>query len=169
MTDYLTTDTDLTSVANAIRTKGGTSAQLSFPTGFVSAINAIPTGGGGGTWSDVSSSFTVTNDDDSPISGVELAAFSSGDAVMLYVYFDAAALANVTGYSVYIYPSSGLYPSYDGEWNSNWIYGSTTIFDGVDWNAYGFCYQDNPIVASDFDFISSGAVAAIISVAYPMQ
>ena len=46
MTDYLTTDTELTSVANAIRTKGGTSAQLVYPTGFVSAINAIPTGGG---------------------------------------------------------------------------------------------------------------------------
>ena len=38
-------DTDLTSVANAIRTKGGTSAQLAFPAGFVSAIGAIPTGG----------------------------------------------------------------------------------------------------------------------------
>lgn len=41
-------DSDLTSVANAIRTKGGTSAQLAFPNEFVSAINAIPTGGGGG-------------------------------------------------------------------------------------------------------------------------
>lgn len=37
-------DTDLTSVANAIRTKGGTSAQLAFPSGFVSAVQAIPTG-----------------------------------------------------------------------------------------------------------------------------
>lgn len=41
MADYLVTDTELTSVADAIRTKGGTSANLSFPTGFVSAINAI--------------------------------------------------------------------------------------------------------------------------------
>ena len=40
-------DADLTSVANAIRTKGGTSADLAFPAGFVSAIDAIPTGGGG--------------------------------------------------------------------------------------------------------------------------
>jgi len=46
MANYLTTDTDLTSVANAIRTKGGTSANLTFPSGFVTAINAIPTGGG---------------------------------------------------------------------------------------------------------------------------
>ena len=48
MSDYLVTDTELTSIANAIRTKGGTQAQLSFPAEFVSAINAIPTGGGGG-------------------------------------------------------------------------------------------------------------------------
>lgn len=39
---------DLTSVANAIRTKGGTSAQLAFPADFISAINAISGGGGGG-------------------------------------------------------------------------------------------------------------------------
>lgn len=45
MTDYLVTDTELTSIANAIRTKGGTSANLSFPTGFVSAIDSIPTSG----------------------------------------------------------------------------------------------------------------------------
>ena len=37
-------DSDLTSVANAIRTKGGTSAQLAFPAGFVSAVQNIPTG-----------------------------------------------------------------------------------------------------------------------------
>lgn len=38
-------DADLTSVANAIRTRGGTSASLAFPSGFVSAIGAIPGGG----------------------------------------------------------------------------------------------------------------------------
>ena len=46
MANYLTTDTELTSIADAIRTKGGTQAQLTYPTGFVNAINAIPTGGG---------------------------------------------------------------------------------------------------------------------------
>lgn len=40
-------DSDLTSVANAIRAKGGTSAQLAFPQGFVDAVDAIETGGGG--------------------------------------------------------------------------------------------------------------------------
>ena len=38
-------NSDLTDVADAIRTKGGTSSPLSFPTGFVNAIDAIQTGG----------------------------------------------------------------------------------------------------------------------------
>lgn len=44
LVDSTQLDSDLTSVANAIRTKGGTSAQLAFPADFVSAIAAIPTG-----------------------------------------------------------------------------------------------------------------------------
>lgn len=43
LVDSTQLNSDLTSVANAIRTKGGTSAQLAFPAGFVSAVNAIPT------------------------------------------------------------------------------------------------------------------------------
>lgn len=45
MADYLTTDTELTSIANAIRSKGETSAALSYPSGFISAIQAIQTAG----------------------------------------------------------------------------------------------------------------------------
>lgn len=45
MANYITNTTDLTSVADAIRSKGGTSVQLVYPSGFVSAINAIQTGG----------------------------------------------------------------------------------------------------------------------------
>ena len=41
-------DTSLTSIAEAIRTKGGTTDQLVFPDGFISAIEAIQAGGGGG-------------------------------------------------------------------------------------------------------------------------
>lgn len=48
MAEYLTNTADLTAVADAIRAKGGTSAQLVYPSGFVSAIQAIQTGGGGG-------------------------------------------------------------------------------------------------------------------------
>ena len=45
LVDSTQLDSDLTSVANAIRTKGGTSAQLAFPAGFVQAIGDIQTGG----------------------------------------------------------------------------------------------------------------------------
>lgn len=42
--DYLVTDTELSDIADAIRAKGGTSASISFPNGFTTAIAAIPTG-----------------------------------------------------------------------------------------------------------------------------
>ena len=41
LVDSTQLDADLTSVANAIRTKGGTSAQMAFPAGFVSAVQNI--------------------------------------------------------------------------------------------------------------------------------
>lgn len=47
LVDSAQLDTDLTAVADAIRTKGGTSESLAFPNGFVDAIDAIETGGGG--------------------------------------------------------------------------------------------------------------------------
>ena len=44
MAEYLTNTTDLTKVASAIREKGGISASLVYPDGFVTAIQAIQTG-----------------------------------------------------------------------------------------------------------------------------
>lgn len=44
--EYLTNTSELTAVADAIREKGGTSAPLTYPFGFVSAIQDIQTGGG---------------------------------------------------------------------------------------------------------------------------
>ena len=45
MADYVVSDASLASVANAIRSKGGTSEGLVFPAGFVSAIDALKTSG----------------------------------------------------------------------------------------------------------------------------
>ena len=50
LVDSTQLDADLASVADAIRTKGGTSAQLAFPADFVQAIEDIETGGGGNTY-----------------------------------------------------------------------------------------------------------------------
>ena len=44
MAEYLTNTTDLTSVADAIRTKGGTTELLTYPDEFVTAIQAISLG-----------------------------------------------------------------------------------------------------------------------------
>lgn len=45
--EYLVNSVDLKAVADAIRTKGGTSDALTFPGGFVDAVGAIQAGGGG--------------------------------------------------------------------------------------------------------------------------
>ena len=45
--DSAVLDANLTSVADAIRAKGGTSEPLSFPEGFISAVEGIQAGGGG--------------------------------------------------------------------------------------------------------------------------
>lgn len=45
MSKYFATDAEFISVADAIRIRGGTSAPLEWPTDFVNAILAIPTGG----------------------------------------------------------------------------------------------------------------------------
>lgn len=44
MAEYLTNTTDLTKVADAIRAKGGTTAELEYPDGFATAIGNIQTG-----------------------------------------------------------------------------------------------------------------------------
>ena len=45
MANYIATDAELTSVANKIRSKTGSSASLEWPDGFVSGINSISGGG----------------------------------------------------------------------------------------------------------------------------
>lgn len=47
LTDYLITSTELTSVADAIRAKSGTSEPLAWPDGYTAAVDAIQTGGVG--------------------------------------------------------------------------------------------------------------------------
>lgn len=57
MADYLVTDTDLTAIASAIRTKGGTSAGLVFPSGFISAIGNITSS----DWVDISTTYVAVH------------------------------------------------------------------------------------------------------------
>lgn len=46
MAEYLAQGASLTTVADAIREKGGTTAPLSFPAGMANAIRGIQSGGG---------------------------------------------------------------------------------------------------------------------------
>lgn len=60
-------NSDLGDVADAIRAKSGGSSQLAFPSGFISEIGNISTGGGGGSLPSIISkidggSFTPAND-----------------------------------------------------------------------------------------------------------
>lgn len=85
MAEYLTNTADLTAVADAIRAKGGTSAQLVYPSGFVSAIQAIQTGGGGGAnelleWFGGSKYYTTTV---TPTSNTSRITITPDDATIL--------------------------------------------------------------------------------------
>ena len=59
-------DSKLTTVADAIRTAGGTTEPMSFPSGMVEAITAIQAGGGGGIelngYQVSEGSFTISSD-----------------------------------------------------------------------------------------------------------
>ena len=75
MAKYLVNDTSLTAVADAIRTKGGTTGELEFPSGFVSAVEGIQAGGGG---SDVFASVlegTITEINDNTLTNLRNHAF----------------------------------------------------------------------------------------------
>ena len=90
-------NSDLTSVANAIRTKGGTSASLSFPAGFVSAIGNIPTGGGGGNI--VTGTFTPTSAEKGTAKSITIPYSGTGYPVALLIYPTAGAYKS--GTSIY--------------------------------------------------------------------
>lgn len=88
--DYKVTDTELTSIANAIRTKGGTSQPLTFPNEFITAVENIPTGGGtlqtkSKTYTPTESAQTETIQADSGYDGLSSVAVSVGAIASDYV------------------------------------------------------------------------------------
>lgn len=127
MAKYKVSGSDLTNVADAIRTKGGTSASLSFPDGFVSAVAAIPTGGGSTLITKnitVNGTYDAQNDDADGYSSVTVNVPStSGGSVITGTFTGADAEKGTaktiivpysgSGYpiSVLIYPTAGAYKS----------------------------------------------------------
>lgn len=170
MADYLTTDTELTSIANAIRTKGGTSAQLAYPAGFVSAINAIPTGGGGGTWTDISSKFHLCDwDYDIVSNGVTVSAFSNGEMVTLCIAVSASAANAIGDDGAYIQIDDWHYhPSLNGVWQGDLHNcGVTILHDGNQYAAFGMVFMNDEYSPVETYGFSSTEETAYIIAAYP--
>ena len=60
MANLLTNTSELTSIADAIRSKTGKTSSISFPNGFVSEIGSI-SGGGSSDWEDMTELFEVNS------------------------------------------------------------------------------------------------------------
>ena len=93
--EYAVNSEDLTSVADAIREKGGTGNPLSFPAGFVAAIQSMQVGGGGGGAS--IQVIAVASEDSLPETANEntVAVITEQTIGTLYVYPKAPEAANV--------------------------------------------------------------------------
>ena len=130
MADYIVKDTELTSVANAIRTASSTSGLLTFPNGFVNAINNISGGGGGENPNHVQ---VIPGTADNPWGdvdpGVLAEALKNNDATATMYVQNGVLGVDVTlsldanrapgyihGYYGYI-NGDGAYGVYDGSWD----------------------------------------------------
>lgn len=129
MADYLTTDTELISVANAIRTKGGTSAPLVYPAGFISAIQNIPSGGSGACTkfavyeADSEGSFTYSSGD--MITTSEFISVAIGQGIYIdsnsnyyCVFFDSNNLGGQNAYYVSLNDGNTIVGNIDCDGNT---------------------------------------------------
>ena len=125
MANYQAPDTEFQAVANAIRTKGGTQAQLSWPTGFINAIAMIPSGGSGSVLSGVDApASNAGNNGDTyiqySVGGVGLEAYG------LVKIDTGVSISNVYGAEIVFMPISLLdnYPVHLSSTNDNFTIGS---------------------------------------------
>lgn len=130
-TEYLTNDIDLTSVADAIRTKGGTSAQLVYPNGFISAIQAIK--------SAPATPYMVAEYEQEPVTAYESAS-----------YIKKAKLYNHTKIAAFEFAYQSVLQELDTSDPSNNI---TTI----DASAFTRAWCENVIIPETVTLIGSGA------------
>lgn len=106
MAEYLVNSEDLTTVANAIRAKGGTTTKLSFPAGFASGIQALAAGGGltiGGTnlhdASTDTDGYYLENGVETVYSGWRMTDYIPIEAGAVYAFFNATGNSIQGGYS----------------------------------------------------------------------
>ena len=138
MADYLTNETDLKVVADAIRAKGATSAPLVFPNGFASAISAIKT-------TPVLQSKTVTPSKDSQT----IIADSPYDGLsQVVVNGDSNLISNNIKKGTTIFGVSGIYTGTTGE---------TTIY------CQAASYDSNYGVLLEFSYVPADPEQRIIN------
>lgn len=150
LVDSTQLDSDLTSVANAIRTKGGTSASLAFPAGFVSAVQAIPTGGGASLQS---GTFTLATNGKNVSLELEDASFTH-----FFAYDgnptapDPTAGGWKTTTMLYV-PDVGLSKSM-AVYTSGTYYNSMNLVVSVNGNTISFTTQYNMIAGDEFTWFA---------------
>ena len=119
LVDSTQLNSDLTSVANAIRAKSGGSSQLAFPAGFVSEIGNIPSGGGGYTMDDIADRAYANYENNydlvlSTATRIAPFAFSRGTMKSVYapnVQYFTQYLTNTSGDGSYVFESCQLLKS----------------------------------------------------------
>lgn len=131
MAERIVQEESLTTVADAIRAKGGTTDALSFPTGFAAAIAAIQAEGGGDVVLNglkvLSGTFTLDTDQTSGYYTIEAGTVSKRPSVFVsFVYMKSnkpstkdefcylVAAAGVGDYRSGSTQSTGVYVYYDG-------------------------------------------------------
>ena len=118
LVDSTQLDADLTSVADAIRTRGGTSASLAFPSGFVSAINAIPSGGGTSKNVQVVQGTTRTTSSTLTAIGAEMTVSKTGTYDIYWAAFRSNTSSSYT-YATQLYVGGSAYGSENTTWSNH--------------------------------------------------
>ena len=150
MAEYLTNTTDLTSVANAIREKGGTTDPLIYPDGFVTAIEGIETGGGISVTGHITQTIvfiptTETGTITFPIDNIDLTKPFNVFEILLTAFFYKKR--NVMGYYGLVWDGTDNKEHGGVKGATSWPY--------IDYNnQYGFikCIPPNIVVRSDSNF-----------------
>lgn len=158
--EYAVNKADLTSVANAIRTKGETSAQLAFPSGFVSAIEGIKTGTelnfevvGGTTQPSNPKENTIWINTSTPVSGWVIGSTSNlpaspADGTVMIITTNSSNLSFNALKDGFLYVN----PVTVGQFKSNsWDFVDFKIYKAGSWQGYypdGALYYHGNEVAS---------------------
>ena len=126
MADYKVSDAQLTSIANAIRAKGGTSGQLEFPSGFVTAIQNIPTGGGSTLITKTitqNGTYNAINDNADGYSAVTVNVQSQPETVVYAFHIDGLSY-DPSSMVTYLEDAVGMTPAHMDFSNGVFDYGS---------------------------------------------